>query len=477
MRTSPASFVARLGSSSAPPTPREDPLQAQRARCEARLNDTTDGWESTMTRSKVLGIAGRSFCVLMLLAGLQSPAVALDDPDELAKAALVANPALEARRARIAELSHLASAAGTWSDPVLGVSYTNAPVDSFAIDEHPMSAIQVRVQQTIPPWGWSRLREQVAESRTFASEHDTAEAENQLRAQVFVLYWKLALSRQLADVPRDHVARTEELLRAVHARYETGLAGQHEILRLQVLRDRLKDDLEDFTRSDRELSAALSRTLSRPADAAFRTPQDLDPLGVPGSPSDWAMLARESRPELRRLEESIRTDEAGARLARAERLPDVTLWMAYRVRQIDTPTDDGTDQVSAGVTVPIPWGSWKRSRAAYSARLEGARGGRARLAAGLDRIESELEAIHARWSRSFQQAVAYRNSLTPTATSALEASYADYSVGKADFATLFEAEVELLNLERTERSATVRTHIEAAVAQSTIGAAPRGGQP
>jgi len=139
--------------------------------------------------------------------------------------------------------------------------------------------------------------------------------------------------------------------------------------------------------------------------------------------------------------------------------------------------DDGTDQVSAGISVPIPWGSWKRSRAGRAARLEAARGGRARLAAEFDRIESELAAVHARWTRAFEQAVVYRDRLTPDARAALEAALADYTVGKADFVTLFESEVDLLNLERTQRSATVRTHIEQAVARETIGAAPQGDQP
>jgi outer membrane protein TolC len=430
-----------------------------------------------MTRSTHTSIGGTLLCVPILMVGLQVHAMALDDPAALAEAALAANPALEARRARIAELSHVASSAGTWSDPMVEVAYLNAPVDSFALDAHPMSGLQIRAEQMFPPWGWSRMSEQVAESRTVASEHALAEAEARLRGQVFVLFWKLTLSRQLADVTRDHVARTEEMLRAVRARYETGFAGQHEILRLQVLRDRLQDDLEDFTRADRELRAALSRTLSRPADTAFVTPQEVDPVDVLGTPSDWLSLARENSPELRRLAQSIRTDEKLSELARIERIPDVTVWMAYRVREVDTPMDDGTDQVSAGVSVPIPWGSWKRSRAGQAARLEGARGGRARLAAELDRLESELAAIHARWSRAFQQALAYRDRLAPDALSALEASYADYTVGKAGFATLFEAEVELLNLERTERSATLQTHIEQALAQATIGAASRGGQP
>jgi len=249
----------------------------------------------TTAKAAVTG-GGKALCVPLLLVAFATSAAAFDNPDTLAEEALAANPRLEARRARVDELAELASAAGTWKDPVLGLEYSNVPVNSFALDDHPMSALQIRAQQTLPPWGWSRLRERVAESRTVAREHALAEAETRLRGQVSVIYWRLTLSRMLEEVTRAHVARTEELLRAVRARYETGSAGQHQILRLQVLRDRLRDDLGDFARADRELGAALSRTLSRPADTSFDTPKELGPARVTGAASNWLALAREKKP-------------------------------------------------------------------------------------------------------------------------------------------------------------------------------------
>jgi outer membrane protein TolC len=395
----------------------------------------------------------------------------------LAEEALDANPGLEALRARVSELDALAGAAGTWSDPVVGVEYSNALVDSFSLSDHPMSALQLQAQQTIPPWGWSGLRGKVAASRTLTSEHALAEAKSQLRREVFELFWKLTLSRMLEEVTREHIARTEELLEAVRARYETGAAGQHQLLRLGVLRDRLRDDLGDFVRADSVLSAGLSRALSRDAERSFATPPDLDPKPVSGSVSDWLALARKERPELRRLEESIRTAETTAELARVDGRPDVTVWMKYRVRTIDTPLDDGTDQISAGFSIPIPWGSGKRSRAERAAQLQVARAGRARLVAELDRIESDLTAIHARWTRAFEQAVEYRDKLGPDARTTLEASYSDYSVDRADFAALFEAEVALLDLERTLLISMAETRIQAAEVDATIGTVPRGGRP
>lgn len=429
-----------------------------------------------MTHRRIPQAWRRGLVVWLLILSAATAAGATDDPGQLADEALRANPGLEALRARVDELRELASAAGTWKDPVLGITYANAPVDSFSLNDSPMSALEFRAQQTIPPWSWSRLREEEADSRTRSSEHALREAETQLRRQVHVIFWRLTLSRMLEEVTRDHIARTEELLRAVRARYETGSAGQHQMLRLEVLHDRLQDDLGDFGRADRELSAALSQTLSRP-ESRFATPERLEPVPVVGNVSDWLALARDQRPELQRLAETIRTHEVGADLARVDRIPDVTVWVGYRIREIDTALDDGTDQVSAGISVPLPWGSGQRSRAERAARLQAARAARARLTAELDRIESKLTATHARWTRMFQQAVTYRDGLTPDARAALDASFTDYTVGRADFSTLFEAEVDLLNLERTLRSATVETRIQRAVAQATIGAEPQGGQP
>lgn len=404
-------------------------------------------------------------------------ALAVDDPGQLADEAITANPGLEALRARIGELDAMAGAAGSWSDPMFGVEYANAPIDSFSLDDHPMSALQLQAQQTLPPWGWSDLREEVAASRTRTGEHALAEAQSQLRREVYELFWKLSLSRMLEQITRQHVARVEELLEAIRARYETGEAGQHQLLRLAVLRDRLRDDLGDFARADRELGAALARALSRGPDAVFVTPSDLAPRPVAGSVSDWLAVAREERPELKRLGQTVRTAEKAAELARVDGRPDVTVWLKYRIRQIDNAMDDGTDQVSAGFSIPIPWGSAQRSRAEQAAQRHAARAGRARLAAELDRIEAELEAIHARWTRSYEQALEYQERLIPAANATLEASFSDYTIGRADFAALFEAEVALLDLERTQVTATAQTHIQAAAADAAVGVGVSGGRP
>ena len=84
-----------------------------------------------MTAKRSLVAGQRALGMALLLTAFAAPALAVDDPAALAQEALAANPGLEALRARIAELDALAGAAGTWSDPVVGIDYLNAPVDSF----------------------------------------------------------------------------------------------------------------------------------------------------------------------------------------------------------------------------------------------------------------------------------------------------------------------------------------------------------
>jgi hypothetical protein len=144
-----------------------------------------------MTTTKTSLTAGAKVLLApLLMVALATSALAVDDPAALAEEALAANPSLEALRARISELDALAGAAGTWSDPVIGIEYSNAPVDSFSLRDHPMSALQLQAQQTIPPWGWSGLREEVAASRTLTSGHALEEAKSQLRREVFELFWR-----------------------------------------------------------------------------------------------------------------------------------------------------------------------------------------------------------------------------------------------------------------------------------------------
>lgn len=401
----------------------------------------------------------------MLLLIASSLAAAPDTPDDLAAEALMNSPTLSALDARTRQLEALAAVADLWPDPMLGLEYSNVAVSAPLPANHPMSGVQLKAQQMLPAPGVTGLRAEVAEGRVAISEEARREAELQLSRRVEQTWWRLTLSRSLGLVTEQHLERTTELLAAVRSRYETGGAGQSALLRLQLLEDRLRDDLGEFIRAEHELSAGLAQALSRDT-ADFETPTSITPVAVDGDVESWLGAALEARPELQRLDRVAENAERSADLARAEGRIDPTLWAGYRVR---TQEADGTDLLSVGVSVPVPVHSKRRAEGVAAGHLEAAAGSRAQREAAVDALGAQLRTAHARWTRAADKCETYETVLLPSAETTLEATLSDYRVGEADFASLYDAEVGLLQIERARLSAAAETHIQRAEVRALVG--------
>lgn len=402
------------------------------------------------------------------------------DPTVLADRAVAANPSIAAMEDHVRDLEARASVAGVWTDPMVSVEYSNVPWNTLALDQSPMSGIQFVARQTIPFPGVPHLRKGVARAGVKVGQAARDEMKVQLRGTVEQAYWKLTLVRQLREVTERHVRITRELLGAVEARYEVGRASQSDLLRLQVLRDQLSDDLNDYDQQERTLLAALAAALHEP-DLQVATPDETRPVAVQGDTAAWLAVARHERPALLQLEAQKHLEEQAARLARLDAAPDFTIWGGYRLRSQTMTGDANTspsasgngagdvDFVSTGLSLAIPLASGRQAAGFATAHTQAANQAANQKAALIDRIRSDLEAAVAAWKRAEQKARVYRDNLLPAAQTALDATLADYRVDKAEFASLYQAELELLNLERALRTATVATHIEEVAARTAAG--------
>ncbi len=415
---------------------------------------------------------------LPLLCLLAARPAAADPPalTPLIEQATAANPSLAALAHRADALRARAEVAGAWPDPRLSVEYANAPITSFTLTEHPMSGVLLRLEQTLRPPGWSASQRRAGEQRAEAEAHLRAEAELEVARAVRAAWWALARTRLLAGLTEAQRDRAGELLAAVRTRYETGREGQHAVLQLELLRERLTDDLGDFAEHATGLGAALRATLGGTPEARFATPEDVSPRPPP-PPADWRALAAAHHPRLAALRAEQAAALEAARGARLEGLPDPTVWAGYRVRVVEPPLDPGTDFVSLGLAVPLPAGSARRARGERAAALEGASASEARHQAALDELEARMTAVVARWQRAATKAATYDERLLPAARATLQTTRSDFAVDRADFASLFDAEVALLDLERARLLAAVETHLAHADAVAALGVAPPGGPP
>ncbi len=385
------------------------------------------------------------------------------------------SPALASRRAQIAEVDALREVSRAWSDPVLTVGAMNLPLQPAELGGMAMTGAHFGIAQRLPTSGVPRRAGEVADARLVASAHAEAEAALQIGLAVRVGWWRLALVRQLRGVLARHLEAADTLLGAVRARYEVGAVGQGSVLRLELLRDALREDMADLARDEVALLASLARSVAAP-ELSVDSPAETSPLPVRGDPASWLAQAERARPLLAELDAEIAMAEAEAAMARAMGAPDVTLGASYLARVPVGDMPAGSDLVSFEVMVPVPLASSRVARGRRAAALHDAYGARARRAETSLVLRAELESAHARWTRAVERAERLASPLVPEATRARDTTLSDFRVGKGDFASLYEAEVMLLELERGARTAAIETRIQEALVRAIIGEAPSGGE-
>ncbi len=395
---------------------------------------------------------------------------AVDEPEKLARLAVEANPAVKSMEKQLSALRYKARAASVWSDPVVAVEYSNVPWDSWSLGDSPMSGVQFKVQQTLPLPGKNDRRTDAVVGETRVKRHALQEKKNQLREMVQRAYWSLALVRQLEKINRRHLELVEQLREAALTRYQVGKGGQHDLLSLEVLKKRIADDLGDFEQQEREIGAALNAALHRPLDTPIRTPETLEPVEAPRTLDELYRLAEKHRPLLQEIRERARWQRLAAGQAGYERWPDITVWAGYRVRAEANP-DPGTDFVNLGLSVPLPFDFAGRWAAVRDQHLEQAAAADESLRAAQDEIRASLQASLAAWQRALSKAREYKDDIIPAADAALQATLAAYQSDLADFSSLYQAELQLLGLERAARVAEATTRIERGRVEGAIGIA------
>jgi outer membrane protein len=153
----------------------------------------------------------------------------------------------------------------------------------------------------------------------------------QLVLEVARAYYDAALADRLVDISEATLAQVEETLRQVTLARQVGNQPEFELLRAQVTRDNQRPVLIQ-RRAERELAyTRLRLLLSLPAQLplALTTPlNDAAPVPVARFASNPNLLGDTvtlNRAPVRQARESIAAQEAQVKVARAQRLPTVSL--------------------------------------------------------------------------------------------------------------------------------------------------------
>lgn len=385
--------------------------------------------------------------------------------DSLVALASASNPQIRAARERVRAAEARVSPAGARPDPMLMAGVQNFPLSEPGFGDF-MTMKMVGVSQMIPAPGKLASSRRVAEREVDAALAEVDAARHNVSRAVKTAYYDIAYLDQALAI----VARTQDvlvqLIRATEARYETGSAGQGDVLRARVETARLGEDASAIHEERRAAVARLNAMLDRQpgtplGDAAI--PMRIARAAVSDSPGtiqfvsatlgsraansplppvdSLVEVAVRQNATLRAHEAMIGAQAARAQLARLERRPDIDVSLQYGQR------DGFPDMISAVVSLPLPLQrARKQDQLAAAARAELA-GLEAEHRQRRNDIRADITRLHAQLERNRTQLALLVKAVLPQSRAALEATVISYQAGRGEFVTVLESRAMLFNSE------------------------------
>ncbi len=346
--------------------------------------------------------------------------------DEAKERARAASPALDAAREAVAAARAEERQAGAFPNPAL--LYTHEETSQSGDTNREDIAL---VQQRLEIAGQRGLREEAARLRREAAEAQLAAAERTLDFEVSRAYARAVAAQRKAAHAReaaDAFARAREI--SAERRGRGDISG-YEDRRTALEAARyaaLHAEAERYRRTTRaELASLLAVSPKAAPVLAAPLADRLDVAAPKGDLAPLRATALEEHPAIRAADLARRAEEAAARLARRERVPDPTVGLGYK-REKMAGVSGSWDGFAAQVSVPVPL--WDRRGGAVAAAEAEARGGAAQLRQVRRRVGLEVERAWSELQAASTQLEALRPQLGAEAEAALTAARTAYREGE-----------------------------------------------
>jgi len=268
-------------------------------------------------------------------------------------------------------------------------------------------------------------------------------------------YFQLAASQTIISVLEKNQQAAEQIEQASEARYRVGTGTQQDLLRAQLQRTKLLNELSMQRRERAESQAVLKALLNRSPNSPDLIVDPLAMRHLPDSGILWATL-REKNPDLQTSTERIAQRHAALDLAKSEKKPDFGVQYMWQHT-----ASNFRDYYMGTFSIKLP----NRSRVRA---MEGEAEAKLALAQAekesrLKQIESDLGEQTALAQTSEEQLKVYEDGLLPQSDAALNAGLAGYRAGKQEYQGLLASFADTLQL-AIERERTLAEH-ESAIAR------------
>jgi hypothetical protein len=330
--------------------------------------------------------------------------------------------------------------------PTLSLSAMNFPVDTFAIDQEPMTQLQASVRQMFPPGDsrqWRSASElRSAEAAAVKREVRTAMVQQQLR-MAWADGWLANASVEALEVNR---TLFEQMLATARASYSAGVrqSRQAGVLGAQAALTRLDERVERFSMSLETTREQFGEWLSRDelAGLSFSEPGNSDPM-VPSSATFdparhpavvVAVLERAAAHARQRLASELGKGSRG-------------ITLSYGYREDPSSGVERADFLSLGFTMELASLRGNANAARRSAAVAMVDQADKEVALQRDRLLRDYHQLQAKAARLESRRTTYRDELLPQYRQQADVTRRAFASDESRFMDVQLVLVDLLNAE------------------------------
>ena len=413
------------------------------------------------------------FFYTMLYALWLTPASAADEPSlgsnltGLLDYAREHNPDLAATRLEAEAATERIYPASALPDPIFRAELRDISKrgDRFpSLLPNQVGSTEYQAAQTLPFWGKRGLKRDVASAEADQARGRTGTAWAGLSARiktVFAQYYLLAHSEKITQEILD---LTSNLERIAQSRYATGLAAQQDVIRAQVEQTVLRRALVMLQLDHHHAMTRLNTLLPRSPHAPLAEPQNLRLLPAPDKLT-FAILEnrlRTNNPQLFTLDAQVAAAEKNRELVLKNRYPDFTLG----VSPIQTGNRINEWRVMIEMNIPLQQQSRRAQEREADTLLAAVQ---TRKVAAANQMVSDLAESLLALDAARQIETLNAGSLLPQSEITFQAALSGYETGKVDFATLLDAQRQILKAKLDVLNAQVEAQARLAEIEKLLG--------
>jgi outer membrane protein TolC len=351
------------------------------------------------------------------------------------------NPEIHAVKSSSHAASQAAKAAGALPDTEVIVQQLNvgSPRPFAGYTNSDFAYIGLGVSQEFPWPGKRGLRREASGLQAHAIYAQSGAVVRTVLEQLKIAYFKLAYLEQTFHILLRDDKLASDIEQIAESRYRVGKGSQQEVLKAQLQRTRILQEINLHHREEAEAQAQLKRLLGRSQDSADVVAEPLKESPLPEL-SELREQTGAKNPEAVARKALVDRSDKMIELAHKEFRPDFTV--EYMYQNTDRKF---RDYYLFTFTATLP--NRGRRHAELAQALEERKAASAELDAEKQREMAAVQEQYQAAKLSGEQLRIYREGLMPQAEAAFQSAMAAYQANQQDFATLLSSFRDVLDFE------------------------------